>query len=275
MCYRDASCAGIFFVAKAKPTVMKIVSHLYLLALLLVAGCERFDVVMSGLSQNEANESLVLLREHGIDAHKESEPSKKTPLFQIKVKQDQADNALNILVEYRMPRSVRAGLKDIYPPGSSGLIPTKNEEHARFLMASQGEIEALFKVIPGIKDARVVLSFDPPSEFGKTAKKTASVVLLYQTDQERDHPPLSDAEAKNLVASSVNGLVAEDVVVVQKTLGTPKANVHDEHVAVTSAIKEEGTEKHMMWYMLIVTIMAIVVAFYGVFRLFVQRRVRV
>ncbi len=245
----------------------KMVFYGHVLALLLTIGCERSEVILSGLSQKEANESLVLLRKHGIDAQKENEPAKKTPLFLIKVKREQTDQALNLLVDYRMPRIERAGLKDIYPPGASGLIPSKGEEHARFLMASQGEIEALFTVIPGIKDVRVVLSFDPPSELGKGVKKTASVVILYQDGAQ----PLSDTDARNLVASSVHGLLSDDVTVVQKTIG---GIAHDQKrdPDMQLTISEEPASNYMVWYMLALTMLAIVVACYGVFRLFVQRR---
>ncbi len=133
---------------------MKYFCHACFLALVLVTGCESYEVVMAGLVQARANEALVMLREHNIDAKKEAEPSKKTPLFLLKVKSSQSLTALKLLVDHRVLKIERASLQDIYPPGAAGLIPTKGEEHARFLMASQGEIEALFKIIPGIKDTR-------------------------------------------------------------------------------------------------------------------------
>lgn len=247
------------------------------LALVAITGCESYDVVMAGLPQAEANEALVLLRERHIDAKKQAEPSKKIALFQIMVKRSESLQALKLLVEQRIPRVERAGLKDIYPPGAGGLIPTKSEEHARFLMASQGEIEALFKIIPGIKDARVVLSFDPPSEIFKNATpKTASVVLLYQSLAEDGSPPLSELDAKLLIAASITGLGADDVTVVQKPLAQNTAT--QAGFADGTSLTPRGgdsSEKNIVWYMLALTILALVVATYGVFRLFMQRRARV
>ena len=236
-----------------------------LLILLLVIGCDGYEAVITGLGQASANEALVLLREHNIDAKKEAEPSKKLPLFQIKVKTSQSIDALRLLVDHRLPKTERASLKDIYPPGASGLIPTKSEEHARFLMASQGEVEALFKIIPGVTDARVVLSFEPPNDLLKNGPpKTASVVLLYQSNSE-DRLPISDEEAKNLISSSINGLLPDNVTIVQK----PIANVA---MLFPAPIAAEDEEKYLVWYMLALTSLALLVAFYGVFRLFVQRR---
>lgn len=253
---------------------MKLNSFACLFALLMMMGCDRYDVVMAGLPQGEANEALVLLRESNIDAKKEMEPSKKIQLYQIKVKSSDTVAAMRLLVDNRLPRTERAGLKDIYPPGSAGLIPTKSEEHARFLMASQGEVEALFKVIPGIKDARVVLSFDPPSEILKNQnQKTASVVLLYQNISDRGSP-ISDEDAKRLVASSINGLSSNDVTIVQKEIAGLTAETSAVDMSFAQAAVLDHEKRDLVWYMLALTIMALIVATYGMFRLFGQKRAR-
>jgi type III secretion protein J len=235
---------------------------------LLFMACEQYDPVMTDLSQREANVALVLLRDKSFDAKKEALPSKKATLYQISVKKSQAKEALRLLVENRLPMAERAGLKDIYPPGNSGFIPSKSEEAARFLMASQGEIESLLKVIPGVRDARVVLSYEPQSDPFKTApKKTAAVALLYFGSEQ---PPLDDREVKSLVASSMSGLDKDDVTVVQKAM-----TVSDENFVtqISSAMAVPASEERgMEWYLFAITALALVVATYGVFRLFVQRR---
>lgn len=252
---------------------MMLVFQASLFAVTLLMGCESHDVIMSDLPQREANEALVLLRENRIAAIKEAQPSKKISLYQIKVKSSQAEQALRMLVEQRLPGTDRASLKDIYPPGGGGLIPTKSEETARFLMASQGEIESLLKVIPNVRDARVVLSFEPTHEIMKTpVKKTAAVALLFRRENESTLPPLDDTEVKTLVASAISGLDPQDVTVVQRAIQFIDAAVHPAHHASSLPVADEHGQKHMAWYLLGITILALMVATYGIVRLFVQRK---
>lgn len=241
----------------------------------LLGACTSYEVVMEDLNQRDANELLVLLREQNIDAKKEGLASRKNISYQIKVKRSQEQDALRLLVQNRMPRVDRAGLKDLYPPNSSGLIPSKSDELARLVMATQGEIEALLKVIPGILDARVVFSYDQPTDFNKsTTKKTASVAIIYRPLKANREPPLSEIDIKHLISASISGLVADDVMVVQKLIepidylmqtGKPEIPAP----AQSPALREKKTSS---WYLLSLTILALLVATYGVFRLYLQKR---
>ncbi len=113
--------------------------------------------MIDDLSQRDANEILVVLRDHQIEAKKVGQTTKKSVIYRIEVKEQCAKDALRLLVHNQIPKIQRAGLKEVYPPGGSGIIPSKSDELARMTMAMQGEIEALLKVIPGIADARVVM----------------------------------------------------------------------------------------------------------------------
>jgi type III secretion system YscJ/HrcJ family lipoprotein len=248
-----------------------------LLILFFIIGCDNYEIVIDELSQREANEALVLLRDRQIDAHKVGHTVKKNLIYQIKVKKSQSKEALRLLVYYQIPKIYRAGLKEIYPPGSSGLIPTKSDELARLMMAIQGEVEALLKVVPGIADARIVLSYDPPADFNKTAvKKTASVALIYQPQQEKSESPLLDQEIKNLVAASISGLLAENVTVIQKMMAPIDwVSTQIAHSKGMTQIDQEskGHEPaNSPWYLMVLTIGALTIAAYAVLRIFLQKR---
>lgn len=243
--------------------------------LLVVSACEQYEIVIEDLSQSDANTALVLLRQKHIDAQKIGHSARKSTTYQIKVKKTDADEALRLLVYNRIPKTERASLKEVYPPGSSGLIPTKSDELARLMMAMQGEIEGLLKVVPGIADARVVISFDQPSEINRANPKKASVAIIYRPNEETHASPMSDWEIKNLVATSLSGMLADDVTVVQKPIkpeGYVDASSNPTPLADT-AVKEPKKDSSMVLFG--VTAFALLIAAYSAFRLFWQRRLAV
>jgi type III secretion system YscJ/HrcJ family lipoprotein len=257
-------------MAKQELHRFSVVRFLSLFACVFFVGCEGVESVIEDLSQRDANIALVLLRSNNIEAHKESHQAKKNTTYHIKVKKNQAENALRLLVENHIPNLDRATLKDVYPPGSSGLIPSKSDELARLIMAMQGESEALLKVVPGIVDARVVFSFDPPMDFkSSNTKKTASVAVVYQSSPEIPDPPLTVHEIKNLIAASFSGLSPEDVTVVQKVLQPHE--VVDAQKDIT--IINQSPKPSFQWLLLLLTAVALLVAGYGVMRLYFMRRV--
>ena len=123
-------------------------------AVALASGCGPNHDIVSGLDQLEANEILVVLRAKGIDGEKVKEEG-RVVTFAVLVKDVDVDDALRLLVANKLPRTRSQGLKEVYPPGGGGLIPTKSEEKAKFLMAMQGEIERKLKAMPGIVQAHV------------------------------------------------------------------------------------------------------------------------
>ena len=238
--------------------------------------CDRYEIVIDDLSQRDANEILVVLRDHQIEAKKVGQTTKKSVIYRIEVKEQCAKDALRLLVHNQIPKIQRAGLKEVYPPGGSGIIPSKSDELARMTMAMQGEIEALLKVIPGIADARVVISYDSPLDYQKSAtKKTASVAVIYHPQGEIGEAPMNDAEVKNLIAASIGGLLPENVTVVQKII-EPIKNSSEEILSGTQNEKPAATKNNFMlspWLLLALTLLALAIAAYAIIRLALERRV--
>lgn len=232
------------------------VRYFFCLVALQLVGCQSYEIVLDDLDQQDANRALVILQKFSIEAQKESVIKKKIHSYQIKVKKAEAKEALGILIGM-MPSTNRASLAQVFPPGTSGIIPSKNEEIARLNMAHQGEIESLLKVVPGILDAKVVLSFEQP-EYNRTApKRTASVAIIYSSEEKA--PPLLNREVKELMAASISGLEAEDVVVVQK-----------KGQKVLSEVKKP-LRPAPSWQLML-TVLALVIAAYASFRLLWHRQ---
>jgi type III secretion protein J len=190
-------------------------SLLPLLLMIVLAACTHKIEV--GLSEREAQEIVVTLRESGIDAYAEPDSlgKKDNALWQVKIRGggEQTVTAWKILREHGLPHEKVEGLDDVFK--NSGMIPTATEEKARMVVGLAGELTRTLRSLPGVVDARVHVVLPDNSTLIDEKNKaftTASVLVRYRGD----HPPLSDAEIRGLVAKGVEGLAAENVDVVQK-----------------------------------------------------------
>ena len=182
---------------------------------LLLTGCMQKEL-QTGLTESEAQEIIVLLRDNDISVtRKAAVGESEKALWDIFIKGGDQDyfTALKILQEHGLPRERVKGLEDVF--SKSGLIPTVGEEKARLILGLSGEMIRTLKSVAGVVDARVhvVLPENSPlvdkSQWNTT---TASVLLKYQGDQ----VPLREDEVRNLVARGIEGLQPENVAVVFK-----------------------------------------------------------
>jgi type III secretion protein J len=187
---------------------------IYLMPIVMLAGCAH--PLESGLSERDAQEVVVTLRQHGIDAvTKLDAGDKKGSTWDVEVKggSDTVVEAWNVLRENGLPRDKEPGLEEVF--ANSGMIPTAGEEKARLLVGLSGQLARTLRSIAGVVDAHVnvVLPDDNPLlDKSQQLPATASVLLQYQGDQ----PPLKEDEVKSLVAKGVQGLNPTQVSVVMK-----------------------------------------------------------
>ena len=187
---------------------------LYLIPIMTMLGCAH--QLERGLSEKDAQEAVVILRQHGIDAETRLEvDDKKGPSWDVAVKggSDAVFEAWNVLRENGLPRNKEPGLTEVY--ANASLIPTAGEEKARLLVGLSGELAGTLRSIAGVVDAHVnvVLPDDNPLlDTSQQPPATASVLLQYQGNQ----PPLTEEEVKSLVAKGVQGLSPTEVSVVMK-----------------------------------------------------------
>ena len=183
-----------------------------LLAAMLV-GCLKQEL-QSGLTEQEAQEIILALKQNGLDADRQIVvKGKELPTWIVSVRGGNQNlvAAWRILQENGLPRQRVKGLDEVF--GTPGLIPTAGEEKAKLLVGLSGEISRTLKSVAGVVDARVhvVLPENSPLlEKSQWSPTTAAVLLRYRGAQ----PPLKEEEVKALVSKGVEGLTPEQVAVV-------------------------------------------------------------
>ena len=188
---------------------------LLLASLLFPAGCSK--QLESGLNEYDAQQIVVLLRENGINASLQLDPTAKkdaaTWIVSVQGRDDTLVRAWKLLEENGLPREKVKGLDSVFQ--DAGMIPTASQEKARLISGLDGEITRTLDSLSDVADARVqvVLPENTPLlDKSQQAQPTASVLLQYRSDA----PPLNETEVKTLVARSVEGLTPDNVAVVYK-----------------------------------------------------------
>jgi type III secretion protein J len=183
---------------------------------LLSTACANREVA-SGLSEQDAQEIVVVLKENGIDAAAVRDTSGERdgpPVWKVNSRGGQNTVvAWRILQENGLPRQKVKGLAEVF--ATTGMIPTASEEKARLLMALSGELSRTLKSIHGIVDARVQVVLpenSPLLDRSQWSPPTSSVLIKFRGAQ----PPLTPDEVKSLVARGVEGLQSENVAVIFK-----------------------------------------------------------
>ena len=201
-------------MTEPKYPMRKLLLPLVLVLALMTTGCLK-QHLQSGLTETEAQEIVVLLKEHGIDAATEREAGDEKEGSKWTVNVLGGDQNLvvawRVLRENGLPREKEKGLSDVFAGG--GMIPTAAEEKARLLVGLSGEIGRTLKSVKGVVDARVhvVLPDNSPLlDKSQWSPTTASVLIKFQGSQ----PPLKEAEVKELVSKGVEGLQPDNVGVV-------------------------------------------------------------
>ena len=182
--------------------------------------CDPPNELVSGLDEFEANEILVVLEAKGFDNASKVKLEGRLVSFAVVVPESSARDALRLLVANKLPRRRPIGMAEVYPAGSGGLIPTKSEEKAKFLMALQGDVERKLQRLPNIMSAHVTI-VSPAKDVVRDLDTvppaaTASVALVFNPYDDRNTSLISEEEGTRLVAASVEDLKPQNVAVVMK-----------------------------------------------------------
>ncbi len=186
-----------------------------LLTAFLLTSCDNVKLYQK-LSEEDANEILVLLSENGIKANKEEEVVQNETFYAISVKEADMAKARSLLVQHNLPRRRELGLTGVYK--EKGLIPTPDEQKARYILALKGEIINSLRRIPQVIDADVVLNLPQRDEFASAEEQhrqrpTASVVVKVKPDPTGESP-LTESKIQQFVANGIEGMNPRDVAVV-------------------------------------------------------------
>jgi type III secretion protein J len=230
-----------------------VVSYLKLLKLasliplaLALSSCGSQEEIVSGLTQSDANQIIVVLQSRDITATKLASPPQagKNISYSISVSSSHTKDALKILVDNKLPKVLSNGFAQVFPPGGGGLIPSSTQEKAQLVMALQGEIENMLLVLPGVVQARVVVvlpdatiirDLDTPPP-----QATASVAVVYNPTDDHGNPSVSAENIKFLIASAVPDLSPSGVTVVMAS-NYPMKLVDSKRVKAKSVLSKASS----------------------------------
>lgn len=174
------------------------------------------------LSEEEANDMLVVLQQEGVGVSKAKEVKQNETFWIVKVDSKRLADARRLLVEHNLPRKKELGLSGVYK--EKGLIPTPDEQKARYLLALKGEIINSLLKIPEVIDADVVINIPTPDEFvqpGAKEKRPTAAVLIKARPADSAMSSLSEAKLQQFVANSVENLNPRDVSVIITYISQP------------------------------------------------------
>lgn len=212
-----------------------------------LSACLRHDL-QTGLSEQDAQEVVVMLNENGIDASaaKEAGEKKGEEKWSVVIRGGDQNlaRAWRVLEENGLPRRRDKSLEDVF--ATPGMIPTATEEKARLLVGVSGEINRTLKSVAGVVDAHVLVVLPESSPLlDKTERvpPTASVLIKYRGSE----LPLSEDDVKKLVARAVEGLQPENVAVVYKKIELKQA-------ADRSLVPQLGNQEFLLASLALLTI---------------------
>ncbi len=191
--------------------------------LLLLAGCQKTTLVVSGVDEREANEIIVFLASSGIPSIKtpgsSSSPggAQGAPKWNISVEEKKATDAMAILNQNGLPRLKGVNLLDLF--GKTGMMSSEKEDNIRYQAGLAEQIASTIRKIDGVIDANVQISFPAadtqslPWEQATPQKITAAIYVKHQgvLDDPNSHLVM---KIKRLVSGSVQGLEINDVTVI-------------------------------------------------------------
>lgn len=218
-----------------------------LLSILLAAtGCREVGL-HHNLEEAEADEILVVLNQHGIQATKEKEISGQDVSWKLMVSGDHVAQARQILLSNNLPNKRELGLSGVYK--DKGLIPTPDEQKARYLLALKGEIINSLQKIPGVVDADIVLNVPQENNFAEldpVKKKPTASVVIRTHNEDLIAQTMTEAKVQRFVANTVPNLDPNDVTVIVSR-GEPSLAARGLSEASTSpmgttGLKEEASD---------------------------------
>jgi type III secretion protein J len=175
---------------------------LILLPLLLLFGCK--SSLFENLDEDQANQIIAVLSQHGIDGLKERNADKT---WNVSVERDQVVTATEITREYALPHGGHANLGELF--SRKGLISNPGEDQVRYVYGLTQELSETLEKIDGVLVARVhIVQPERDPLMRQVTAPSASVMIRYRSDYNLDY--MRD-KIRGLVAGGVEGLTPDHV----------------------------------------------------------------
>ncbi len=189
-------------------------------AAVAVGGCR--SAVVSGLSEDQANGVMAALAAESIAATKEAEGGPgQNQTYRIDVASGDLPQAVSVLQAAELPKRATPGWQEVF--GDPSLVPTATEERARLSAAVSGELARTIQNMDGVVDARVHMALPDTCELRldeAAPRPRASVMIKRRAGSlgaGKADRAVDEAAIRKLVAGAAQGMVPEDVTVVQVT----------------------------------------------------------
>ena len=226
---------------------------LFLLSLFfMLTSCKENQSIINFIEEREANEILVFLAAHGIEAQKIKAQTAQvgaaggapTNLWNIMVDPKDSIEAMALLNKQGLPRKKGATLLELF--AKEGLMSSDKEENIRYQAGQEEELKNIIRKIDGVIDADVQISFPSTEALPGAAplKVKAAVYIKHQGvfDDPNNH---LDAKIKRLLAGSVENLDFEDVSVISDKSVLTDVELTPEEDAIYT--KARGKEYISIW----------------------------
>ncbi len=178
--------------------------HVFLLLFTTAVLCGCQENFYTGLEENDANEILAVLRNHGLNLNKEP-GDKKT--WNLTIERSQLPEAMELLQKNGLPRDRFESMGQIFK--KEGLISSPLEEKARFTYALSQELSETIALIDGVLAARVHVVPQEMDVMGeKVSPASASIFIKHGSDVDMQDKVL---RIKKMVERSITGLEYDEI----------------------------------------------------------------
>lgn len=194
-------------------------SRLWRLAVLLLvwallAGCAR-DVLYSKLDEQQANEVVAALLNHGIDAGKQ--PAERGDGWQVVLDRRDMPAAVAVLNDAGLPRQSTDSVGQLFK--KDGFVSSPTEDKQRFIYAREQLLAGALRKLDGVVDASVSLSIpdkDPIADKPPVGSAAVMIIARPNAGIESRAPDI-----KSIVMNGTDGLTDPSRVTVQFFQRTP------------------------------------------------------
>lgn len=239
--------------------------HVALLSILAVAftlaGCSKMANLQVGLTDNDANEMVLVLTRIGITVEKQKNKEGVT----LVVKEEDISRATEAMNAAGLPRRNLSNLGEVFK--KQGMISSPMEERIRYIHGLSEELESTLRQFDNVISARVHVVLPERIAPGEPIQpSSAAVFVKYRAPMDED---VVTPRIRRLVASSIPGLASDDgrsKVSVVMMLGE-EAPLAVQWVKVGPFTVAMGSARSLMWTLILLTLVALTGPAAGAFML--------